>query len=331
MRGDSHFPLLTSGSTGAPKAIELTRRQMEASARATAAALGLQPGQRSLICLPTGYIAGRMMLVRGLVLGLQSTLVEPAADPLAALDRDAFFDLAAFVPLQLQTLLDGPPDRRARLDAMHAILVGGAPLEPALDAALRTLNAPVYHTYGMTETATHIALRRLNGAQPDAAFTPLPGVETRLDTRGCLQLRGPMTDNQWIQTNDLVELGEDGRFVWLGRVDLVVNSGGVKIAVEPLEAELAALLPALAGEGWGSRRFFLAGLPDARLGQVLALVLEGAPLLLAAEAALLEALRARFGPFRAPRRILTLPRFLLTPTGKIERAATLAALAPPQA
>ena len=154
----------TSGSTGAPKPITLTRAQMTASARATGAALGLQPGMRSLVCLPARYIAGRMMLVRGLVLGLDMTVVEPAADPLADLYRAARFDFAAFVPLQLQTLLAGPPHYRAVLDEMQAILVGGAPVSTELEAALARLRAPVYHTYGMTETATHVALRRLNGA-----------------------------------------------------------------------------------------------------------------------------------------------------------------------
>ena len=99
----------TSGSTGAPKLITLTRDQMSASARRTGEALGLQPGQRALVCLPTRYIAGRMMLVRGFVLGLAMTVVEPASDPLLGFPLDAHFDFTALVPVQLQTLLQGPP------------------------------------------------------------------------------------------------------------------------------------------------------------------------------------------------------------------------------
>ncbi len=325
LRGEERFELQTSGSTGAPKPVELTRRQMEASARATAAALRLQPGDRSLACLPTRFIAGRMMLVRGLVLGLQSTLVAPAADPLADLPPHAAFDFTALVPLQLQTLLEGPPDRLARLNVARAILVGGAPVSAKLAQDLQAVGAPIYHTYGMTETATHVALRRLNGAQPEECFTLLPGVQARLDARGCLALRGPMIEDGWLQTNDLVELESDGRFRWLGRADLVVNTGGVKVAVEPLEEELAQLLPELGGTWWMGRRSFVGGLPDARLGQLLVLVVEDEAVAEADAETLLAALRERLGPYRAPRRLLTAPHFALTPTGKLDRPATLAA------
>jgi O-succinylbenzoic acid--CoA ligase len=323
--GAQHFTLTTSGSTGTPKPISLTREQMEASARATASALDLRQGMRSLICLPTAFVAGRMMLVRGLVLGLEMTLVPPTSDPLGEGSAGQGFDFAAFVPLQMQTMLDGPADRRMRLNAMHAILVGGAPLSPALEAAIATLEAPVFHTYGMTETATHIALRRLTGPGARAHFVPLPGVETALDDRGCLALRGPMTNGVWVQTNDLVERAGDGGFRWLGRFDLVVNSGGVKVPVEPLEEELGLLLPTLGGAPWVGRRFLVAGLPDERLGEQLVLVVEAPADALCDEESLLASLRERLGRFRSPRRLLATPHFAQTPTGKIDRAATLAA------
>jgi O-succinylbenzoic acid--CoA ligase len=321
LAGQEEFIVQTSGSTGAPKPITLARTQMIASAQATAAALGLAARDHALVCLPTHYIAGRMMLVRGLVVGMPMTLVTPSANPLAAAPAGAHFAFTAVVPLQLETLLaDGNPTVRGQLAGMKAILVGGGPLSPALTAAAQTCPAPIYHTYGMTETVTHVALRRLNGADASTAFTPLPGVHLRLDDRGCLAICGPMTAGAWVQTNDVVELLADNTFRWLGRSDNVINSGGVKVQVETVEAAIEQLaLPALRG-----RRFFVAGLPDARLGQMVTLVVERGDGQTPSESdALLAELRGALPRFDAPRRIVTVTRFAETPTGKIDRARSL--------
>jgi O-succinylbenzoic acid--CoA ligase len=324
LTGAEAFVVRTSGSTGAPKPITLTRTQTIASAQATGSALALQAGMHALVCLPTRYIAGRMMLVRGLVLGLEMEVVEPAADPLAGLDPAARLDFAAFVPLQLQTLLAGPPHYRRILDAMRAILVGGAPVSPELEAALAVLHAPVYHTYGMTETATHVALRRLNGAAPTAGFHPLPGVELGQDDRGCLGLRGAVTGGTWLQTNDRVELRADGTFLWLGRWDNVVNSGGVKVQVEQVERAVAVAFADAPSGDFRERRYFVTGTPDERLGERVTLVVEGEPLGKELEAVVLELAGKRLERFEIPRSVVYRRRFLETPTGKIDRAATLA-------
>ncbi len=320
LSGATEFVVRTSGSTGDPKPITLRREQMVASAHATGAALGLRPGCRALVCLPTGYIAGRMMLVRGLVLDMAMTVVEPSNDPFASLPSGARFDFTAVVPMQLQTLLDGPPHYLDRLNAMQAILVGGSPVSAPLEERVRTLDAPVYHTYGMTETVTHVALRQLNGAEASTAFRPLPGVELGSDDRGCLRVSGPMTLYQWVQTNDLVELQIDGSFRWLGRWDTVINTGGVKVQVEQVELQLGEALRSL---GLGERRFFVGPLPDERLGQVVAVILEGEPLGVATETAILSVLHDRLNRFALPRRFVYLPSLAETPTGKIDRQANL--------
>ncbi|MEZ4771257.1 MAG: AMP-binding protein, partial [Caldilineales bacterium] len=333
LRGVDEVVATTSGSTGPPKSITLTRPQMAASAHATGEALGLRAGMRTLVCLPVGYIAGQMMLVRGLALGMSMTLVEPCSDPLASLPAGQRIDFAALVPLQLQAMLDGPADRRARLDAMHAILVGGAPVSAALEDRIRTLAAPVYHTYGMTETATHIALRRLNGREASSYFQPLPGVQIEVDDRGCLRVKGPMTLDRWVQTNDLVELSSlhppsstlhPLSFRWLGRWDNVINSGGIKVAVEVVER---AVEDAWQACGLAPRRFFVAGTPDERLGDAVTLVIEGDPLSSAAEECLVAAAAERVQRFERPRGVVYLPAFAETATGKIDRAASLARVA----
>lgn len=342
LSGDDSFEVHTSGSTGAPKPIRLMRGQMEASARATAAALGLREGMTALVCLPVRYIAGRMMLVRGFVLGLNLVVVEPSGDPLAGIPADFALDFASFVPLQLQTLLDialvadsdscFPDDTarafryRQRLEAMHAILVGGGPLSPALEAQIRRLTAPVYHTYGMTESATHVALRRLNGPAAAPTFAPLPGVETGIDDRGCLHVRGPMSAGHLLQTNDLVELQPDGSFIWVGRWDNVINSGGVKVHVEGVEAAIATLTADSPELGLTRRRFFVAGLPDERLGQAVVLVIEGDVLDEDRRMQLRWSLGQVLPRHHAPRQVIFVPRFDETPTGKIDRKAVLASL-----
>ncbi|HSN76462.1 MAG TPA: AMP-binding protein [Anaerolineae bacterium] len=331
LNGQTEFVVHTSGSTGAPKPITLRREQMQASAHATGEALGLAAGMRSLVCLPVRYIAGQMMLVRGLELDLAMTLVEPASDPLASLPADAAFDFTAVVPLQLQALLDGPADYRERLDRMTAVLVGGAPVSAALEQQVQALAAPVYHTYGMTETATHIALRRLNGPGASPVFHPLPGVEIAVDDRGCLRLKGLMTLDRWLQTNDLVEMVPSHlspatchlpprTFRWLGRWDNVINSGGVKVQVETVEAAVGQAWQAL---GLDERRFFIAGLPDERLGQAVTLVVEGEALPAALEFGLHAALTQSLPAYQAPRQIIAITRFVETATGKIDRHASL--------
>ncbi len=343
LAGAQRFALHTSGSTGTPKPIYLSRSQMEASARATGSALGLRAGQQALVSLPTAYVAGRMMLVRGFVLGLDMQVVEPASDPFATLPPEARPDFAAFIPLQAQTLLDtalvAPGDScyaddtahsfryRRLLEGMQAILLGGGPIDDALHKMVGQLSAPVYHTYGMTETVTHIALRRLNGPEQSDAFVPLPGVELARDDRGCLAIRGEVTAGDWVQTNDIVDLRSNGSFVWLGRWDNVINTGGIKVQIEQVEAAVAACQVQRPELAWAGRRLAVTGLPDARLGQVVTLVVAGPPLGNVAEAAIQAALRSELDRFALPRRFAYVPDLPQTPTGKIDRQALAAMLA----
>ncbi|GAA4454673.1 AMP-binding protein [Nibrella saemangeumensis] len=318
--GQALFTLQTSGSTGTPKPVQLTRPQMVASARLTGQALGLLPGDAALVCLNIRYIAGVMMLVRCLELDLPMTIVEPSANPLADFDpAQARFAFTALVPLQLQTILEQAPGKLPILNRMKAILVGGAATSPALEQALQQIEAPIYATYGMTETVSHIALRRLNGPESADYFTALSGVLIGTDERDCLHITAAASNNQRIQTNDVVEMLDRRRFRLLGRADNIINTGGVKIQPEPVERALQELL-----NQWELRpRLFVAGLPDERLGQRLTAFIEKEELTPEQQKALKENLARQLSPYSVPKQFITVPAFRETPTGKIDRLNTI--------
>ena len=324
LSGQSTFVLHTSGSTGTPKPIVLTRAQMQASAHLTGQTVGLQPGDPALVCLNIRYIAGVMMLVRGLELGLPMTIVEPSGNPLTDIDPStALFSFTALVPLQLQTILDKSPEKLPVLSQMKAILVGGAATSPTLEQALQVIKAPVYATYGMTETVSHIAIRRLNGPEATDYFTALAGVELDTDDRGCLHITAAATNFDRIQTNDVVVFLEATkpfqRFRVVGRADSIINSGGVKIQPEPIER---IIQEQLAQQGL-SPRLFVAGLPDERLGQQVVVFVE--ELVLDSELwhSIQQTIRAQSGPYYTPRSVVTVEHFAETPTGKIDKKAII--------
>lgn len=314
-RGQASFTLRTSGSTGAPKPIELTRSQMTASARLTGETFGLQHGDSALCCLNTAYVAGVMMLVRAMELGLDLTVVEPAANPLDGLTEGERFHFGAFVPLQMQAILEKSPEQLHQFNGAKAILVGGAAVSERLLERLQNLRAPVFGTYGMTETVSHVAIRRLNGAERTETYRLLRGVEAGTDERGCLWVCGGMTDFVAVQTNDVVEFTDFQTFRWLGRFDSILNSGGVKVVPERVEA---ALEPILREAGF-TGRFFVCGLPDDRLGQRISVVLEGKPLSTNRLDTVRKTAGEKLSRFDVPRQWNFFEEFPETPTGKIDK------------
>ena len=327
LSGREEFVRHTSGSTGQPKPVVLSRRQMRASAQATARALDLRVGDHALVCLPPRYIAGTMMLVRGLEIGMRMTVVEPEGNPLQSIyaERgDTPFDFTALVPLQLQTILSQTPENLPVLHGMKAILVGGAVVSRALEEAIQSIKAPVYGTYGMTETVSHVALRRLNGPARSEAYTVLPGVRIGLDERACLWIQAPATDGQTVQTNDRAELTGSGAFRWLGRADNVMNSGGIKIQPEQTEQYLEEALTELRLHP----RCFAFGLPHPKWGEVLCVAVEAFPLSPRQEDQLKKHLIRRAGRYQTPKQFFYLPQFPETPTGKVDRKKAIGLLAP---
>ncbi len=310
LTGQQEFILKTSGSTGEPKPIILTRFQMEASARLTGKIFNLLPNDRALVCLNVEYIAGIMMLVRGMVLGLELTIIQPNSNPLENLENQGF-DFAAFVPLQLQKILENENQIKV-LNKMKAIIVGGAAVNEVLVRQIQQLTVPVYSTYGMTETVSHIAIRRLNGVNRSDNFQVLERVKIGIDARNCLNIIADASNNELVQTNDIVEIINEHEFKLIGRFDNIINSGGVKIQLEKVEKIFEEII--------SDKRFFTFGIEDLNLGQKLILVVETEYLV--DEKILFEA-KERLTKYEIPKQIFTIKNFSETPTGKIDKKATI--------
>ena len=288
----------TSGSTGEPKEISVTKEAMVLSAQKTIRFFCLAPRSRALLCLPACYIAGRMMLVRAFVGQWDLHFFQPNNLPEALCDGGSY-DMAALVPLQLEQLLATGFD----FSRINTIIVGGAPCSKALRDSLAGSN--IWETYGMTETVSHIALRKMG----EAWFCPLEEVFLSVDTRGCLCIDAPGITDSPLTTNDVVDLQPDGRFCFLGRADHVINSGGIKHFPEELEKKLA---------GCFSVPYLFIGLPDVSLGEKIVLVLETD---VVDEAAILEKLKALLNQYEIPKVVMALNAFPHTGSGKIDRPA----------
>ena len=322
LNGADSFPIRTSGSTGPAKELLLGREQMRKSAQLTGGFFSFLPGMKSLVCLNTLYIAGMMMLVRSMEYDMAMTVTEPTSDPLKSFPSDAVFDFAAFVPLQLEAILQNPKSSTI-LDRMRVVLVGGAPLSSALAEKLRDVKASIFQTYGMTETVSHIALRRVSGEKTEDFYTVLPETVIDLDERGCLTISSPVTNDEKVITNDLAEILSPQTFRWLGRIDRVINSGGVKINLEEAERKTAEALE----QAGKTLSFFLHPIDDERFGQASAFVAEAEMLKDADIAFLNQLLKAFLHPYEIPRAFYFIREFLRTPTGKIDRPTSFKAAA----
>lgn len=300
----------TSGSTGQPKPLSVEKRRMEASARITCQFLDLTAGAKALLCLPLDYIAGKMMVVRALTCGLQLVSVAPSSHPLSSLTEP--IDFAAMVPLQVWNSLH-VADERERLMAIRHLIIGGGAIDDKLAGQLKSFPNSVWSTYGMTETLSHIALRRLSGPSATDWYTPFKGVTVTTNEEGCLVISAPAVCPQPLTTNDVAELlpmtdgeQEPQRFRILGRRDNVVCSGGVKIQIEQAERLLQPHL---------SAPFCLTKRKDVRLGEALVLLSEDP------DALRLQDICQQVLPrFWRPRYYISCQQIPMTETGKIARS-----------
>ncbi len=276
--------------------LHVQKTEMLASAQRTCAALRLKSGDSALLCLPIKYISGKMMVVRALVAKLRLIDVPVTGHPLAGVPADIDIDFAAMTPLQVFNSL-GVPEEKASLCRIKKLIIGGAAIDPELEKSLRDLPNEIYSTYGMTETLSHIALRRLNGPAAQKHYHPLPGIEISADEDGCLIIAGTL------KSNDIVKIFPDKSFVVLGRKDNVVNSGGVKVQIEVAEAKLQAANP--------QNKIVLTAVPDKKFGEMIVALCEGDP-----ESVNCDSL----DKYERPKKILKISKIPLTPTHKTDRA-----------
>ncbi len=292
--------LKTSGSTGAPKTISLVKTHMKASAKATGAFFSLGEGTKALICLSASYIAGKMMFVRAMELGWHIEVKAANCKPL--IESNSTYDFAAMVPLQVQ-------NNFAQLHQIKKVLIGGAPVSPSLYSELQKLETLCYASYGMTETASHIAIKKLNHTEKDTeeVYHALENITLEVDQRSCLRISSPNILSAPIQTNDIIHLKSPSSFEWLGRYDSIINSGGIKIVPEHLERILSKHIQA---------RFFIYGEPDETLGERVVLFIEGkGPI----DTSFFKKLLPNY---QIPKQVYYISAFVETPTGKVNRKQT---------
>ncbi|MFP5439841.1 MAG: AMP-binding protein [Bacteroidia bacterium] len=292
-----YVEIRTSGTTGTPKLIRIKKQHMVNSAVATGAFFDVGARTKALHCLPAQYVAGKMMLVRAIILGWRLDVATPGSEPLEKNTKK--YDFAAMVPLQAERSFD-------TLSQVTKIILGGGKVSQALSARLQTLPSEIWETYAMTETVTHIAAKRVG----EVAFTTLPDVSVTTDARGCLVISAPNVADTTIVTNDLATVKDAHHFVWLGRHDNVINSGGIKLYPEQIEEKLSLFI---------KRRFFVYGQPDDTLGERMVLVIEGEP------REITDDCYVALDKYEKPKEVVFIPKFSETGTGKIQRAETLKA------
>lgn len=295
----------TSGSTGSPQTIHLQKKYALASAQATLGFLDIKPKSTALLSMPSEYIAGRMMIVRAIAGKLNLITSPPSAIPVIP---DRKIHLAAFTPHQMTKILkQGLSDNRWNIENT---LLGGGPVPHELHSEIKEIKGRFFETFGMTETYSHIAIRRLH-PNPDESFRAVKGV-TFLQKNGRLIINAPHIGVQKLTTNDLIHLQSPTAFKWLGRVDFIINSGGIKLNPEAIENKLAGALKGL---------FFITSIPDPVLGQKVALVIEKGKNE-KSQKWLDEKFNRLLGKYEKPKTTIWVDNMIMTPTGKINRRKT---------
>lgn len=303
----SFITVHTSGSTGIPKTLTVRKEQMMQSAQITCSFLKLQQKDKALLCLPLSYIAGKMMVVRALVAGLDLYPVEPSGNPLKGINTTLQF--AAMIPLQVFNTWQ-TPDEKASLERIEKLIIGGGAIDPQLNEWIQTLPGAVYSTYGMTETLSHIALRRLNGTNTSSGYTPFPSVAVSLSEEGTLIIDAPLVCNEKLETNDIACIHPNGQFEILGRKDNIINSGGVKIQIEAIENALRPII---------STTFAITAQTDPKFGEIVVLLIEAPANADTHE--IEEKIRTLLPPYQQPKKIMLTEKIPTTESGKPNRAA----------
>lgn len=298
----SFFDSKTSGSTGTPKTIRIEKKHAEVSAQATINFLQLHASDNALLCLNPETIGGKMMIVRSWINCMNLYVEEPTANPLK--NAVISFDFIAIAPIQLAVILQESPEK---LRKIRCVIVGGGAISEATGQRLKQERITVFQTFGMTETISHIALRKV-GYEEETAYTTLRTVTIK-DVGGNLCIHAPLIGIRELITNDAVEVLNDHQFKWIGRTDFVINSGGIKIQIEELEKQLQQFIP---------QKLFVHPKKDEKLGEKIVLIVEGTEQDFLASKTFYTFLENRY---HVPKEVGFIPNFILTPSHKINRIA----------
>ena len=297
----------TSGSTGKPKPMLVEKRRMEASARITCQFLGLKRGDTALLCMPLDYIAGKMMVVRAIVWGLQLIDIPPCGHPLKQIDTAPVF--AAMVPMQVFNSMQDANERQ-KLWQIKYLIIGGGAINDDMAAELRQHPNAVWSTYGMTETLSHIALRRLSGPQASEWYEPFDGVNVSTNADGCLVIDAPTVCALPLTTNDIAEIAADGRrFRIRGRKDNVICSGGIKLQIEEMEAKLRPYI---------NVPFLISKRSDPKFGETVVMIAETNDI-----ESLKTICKKRLNKYEQPHKYIAVDSIPTTETGKPARAKAM--------
>lgn len=298
----------TSGSTGAPKTIRLEKEKMRFSAEMSAAFFGFQPQQKILLCLSPDSIGGKMLILRAIVSGMELIVADVQRNPLENIDFK--IDFVSMVPMQVRSVIDENPEK---LNFIKDLLIGGAAVSPQLEKALSAFETNVYESFGMTETMSHVAVRKLARNGEKTPFEALPGIRFSLDDEK-LVIHAPGLGLPELHTNDVVELTGETAFYWKGRADFAINSGGIKFHPELIERKLATEI---------SQRFFIAGEKDKLLGEKIVLIVEGNPDI-SVKKEIAVVLQRQLSGYEIPKKTYFVDGFAETASGKVNRRETLA-------
>ncbi|HLP50950.1 MAG TPA: AMP-binding protein [Chitinophagales bacterium] len=308
----THMAVYTSGSTGTPKKIEHSKQVMLASAELTCSALNLKQSDSALLCLPANKIGGIMMLVRSIHCKMTLHCIKPSTTPLNDIPDSLNINFAALTPMQLNSAAHNY-EHFKKAEKIDKIILGGEAISAEVLQLLGRYNNSIYHTFGMTETVSHIALKKLTGKDRDVHYKTMPGIRIHTDENKRLIIEAPVLGQSYLQTNDLVRLVSENEFDWLGRTDNIINSGGVKINPEEIEQQLQTHI---------QPSFFIGALPDPLSGQRLVIAIEMSELSIEDKTELKQVI-ASLPKLKQPKTALLFHRFVRTDNGKTKREETL--------
>jgi O-succinylbenzoic acid--CoA ligase len=299
----SWISLMTSGSTGTPKKIEVKKSKMIISAKKTNIHFGISDNSDVLLCLSPQTIGGKMMIVRSIVGNFNLNIGQLNANPLQEIDQK--IDFCAMVPMQLINSLNYNSEK---LSKIGKIIIGGAPLPIEIENKISKININVFHTFGMTETLSHFAIRQI-GVDRKNVYNAMDGIKFSL-SENKLIVDYPEILDQPLVTNEIVNLINDEQFEWIGRSDFAINSGGIKIFPEVIESKINSII---------QTPFFITSKSDKYLGERLILVIENSELIQLKKIDFLNILNN----YEIPKEVFAIPEFVRTESGKINRLETI--------